>query len=248
MSKPIIGLNADFRAAAAGRSSFSYIDACYFDAVTQAGGIPLILPPLENDDDLADALAPIDGVVLVGGADLDPRRDGWMMHPTIRPLATRRESFDRRLMRHGRRAAAARVRHRRRHAAPQRDDGRQPDVPHPGRSADRAAASRSARPGPSPHARAHARLAHGAGLRRRRAPRQQHAPHGDRRRGAGLRGDRPLPGRHRRSDRKPHRAIGSPSARSSIPRPTRPRPSTCRIFEEFVDAVKESAAAMRMVA
>ena len=99
MSKPIIGLNADFRGAASGRSSFSYIDACYFDAVTQAGGVPLILPPLESDDDLADALAPLDGVVLVGGADLDPRRDGWMMHPTIRPLAPRRESFDRRLVR-----------------------------------------------------------------------------------------------------------------------------------------------------
>ena len=99
MSKPIIGLNADFRAAAAGRSSFTYVDACYYDAITRAGGIPLILPPLENDDDLADAMVPIDGVVLVGGADLDPRRDGWMTHPTIRPLAPRRENFDRRLMR-----------------------------------------------------------------------------------------------------------------------------------------------------
>jgi putative glutamine amidotransferase len=99
MSKPIIALNADFRAAAAGKSSFTYVDACYYDAVTNAGGIPLILPPLECDDDLADVLAQVDGVVLVGGADLDPRRDGWMMHPTIRPLATRRETFDRRLMR-----------------------------------------------------------------------------------------------------------------------------------------------------
>jgi putative glutamine amidotransferase len=98
MSKPLIGINADFRPAAAGRSSFTFIDACYYDAVSQAGGIPVILPPLENDDDLADVLAPVDGVVLVGGADLDPRRDGWMMHPTIRPLATRRETFDRRLM------------------------------------------------------------------------------------------------------------------------------------------------------
>jgi len=98
MSKPIIGLNADFRAAA-GRSSFTFVDACYFDAVTQAGGIPLVLPPLESDDDLAEALEHFDGVVLVGGADLDPRRDGWMTHPTIRPLDPRRESFDRRLMR-----------------------------------------------------------------------------------------------------------------------------------------------------
>lgn len=99
MSKPIIALNADFRAAAAGRSSFTFVDACYYDAITQAGGIPVVLPPLENDDDLAEALLPIDGVLLIGGADLDPRRDGWMTHPTIRPLAPRRENFDRRLMR-----------------------------------------------------------------------------------------------------------------------------------------------------
>ena len=99
MSKPLIALNADFRAASAGRSSFTYLDACYHDAVTRAGGIPIILPPLESDDDLAEALVPFDGVVLVGGADLDPRHDGWMIHPTIRPLAPRREDFDRRLMR-----------------------------------------------------------------------------------------------------------------------------------------------------
>ena len=148
MSKPIIALNADFRAAAAGRSSFTYVDACYFDAVTQAGGIPLILPPLESDDDLADVLAPVDGVVLVGGADLDPRRDGWMMHPTIRPLATRRETFDRRLMRivAERRLPVFGI-----GAGMQlleRHDGRQPDVPHSGRSADRACRTsiRSTRP------------------------------------------------------------------------------------------------------
>jgi putative glutamine amidotransferase len=99
ISKPIIGLNADFRAASQGRSSFSFIDAGYYDAISQAGGIPLVLPPLEQDDDLAEVLHRLDGVVLVGGADLDPRRDGWMTHPTIRPLAPRRESFDRRLMR-----------------------------------------------------------------------------------------------------------------------------------------------------
>lgn len=99
MSKPIIGLNADFRAAGEGRPSFSFIDAGYYDSITHAGGVPLILPPLENDDDLVEALEHVDGMVLVGGADLDPRRDGWMMHPTIRPLAPRRENFDRRLMR-----------------------------------------------------------------------------------------------------------------------------------------------------
>jgi putative glutamine amidotransferase len=99
MSKPIIGLNADFRAAAKGQSSFTFVDACYYDAIAQMGGIPVIVPPLENDSDVEEMLDRLDGMLFVGGADLDPRRDGWMLHPSIRPLAPRRESFDRRLMR-----------------------------------------------------------------------------------------------------------------------------------------------------
>jgi putative glutamine amidotransferase len=99
MSKPLIGLNADYRAATGGRTSFTYVDAGYYDAITQAGGIPVIVPPLEEDQDLEQVLDRIDGFVLIGGADLDPRRDGWMIHPSTRPLAARREDFDRRLMR-----------------------------------------------------------------------------------------------------------------------------------------------------
>ena len=99
MSKPVIAINADFRPATNGKSSFTYLDAGYYDAVTQAGGVPVVLPPLDDMDDMAEILERVDGVVFIGGADLDPRRDGWMIHPTIRPLAPRREDFDRRLMR-----------------------------------------------------------------------------------------------------------------------------------------------------
>ncbi len=99
MSKPIIGLNADFVNASGDKPSFTYVASGYYDAVTKVGGIPLVIPPLDNDEDLEQVLQRVDGVVLVGGADLDPRRDGWMLHPTVRPLAVRRELFDRRLMR-----------------------------------------------------------------------------------------------------------------------------------------------------
>ena len=40
----------------------------------------------------------LDGVLLIGGADLDCRRDGYMLHPSMRLLDARREDFDRRLM------------------------------------------------------------------------------------------------------------------------------------------------------
>ncbi|MEX0677215.1 MAG: gamma-glutamyl-gamma-aminobutyrate hydrolase family protein [Pirellulales bacterium] len=98
-SKPLIGLNADYRAAKKDAPAFTYVCAGYYDSVTAAGGIPIILPPTKDDADLKRLVDMLDGVVLVGGADLDPRRDGYMLHPAGRPLDERREDFDRRLMR-----------------------------------------------------------------------------------------------------------------------------------------------------
>ena len=35
---------------------------------------------------------------MIGGADLDPRRDGFMLHPAVRTMDKQREVFDRKLM------------------------------------------------------------------------------------------------------------------------------------------------------
>jgi putative glutamine amidotransferase len=93
--KPLIGINADFRAAQHDAPSFSYLSAGYYDAVTAAGGIPVVVPPIEVESDLNSLLDQLQGFVLVGGPDLDPRRDGFMLHPTVRLLDPRREAFDR---------------------------------------------------------------------------------------------------------------------------------------------------------
>ncbi len=97
-SKPLIGLNADYRAANKDAPAFTYVCAGYYDAVIEAGGVPIVLPPTNEDADLSRLVDMLDGIVLVGGADLDPRRDGYMLHPSVRPLDSRREEFDRRLM------------------------------------------------------------------------------------------------------------------------------------------------------
>jgi len=96
--KPIIGINADFRTAKGNQPSFSVVTAGYYDSIARAGGIPMILPPTTNEDDISQILETIDGVVMVGGADLDPRRDGFMLHPSVRQMDKRREKFDRLLM------------------------------------------------------------------------------------------------------------------------------------------------------
>ncbi|TWT36277.1 putative glutamine amidotransferase [Posidoniimonas corsicana] len=99
MSKPVIAINADYRAAAADKPAYSYLASGYYDAILEIGGIPMILPPLADEADVRQVLSQVDGVMLIGGADLDPRRDGWMLHSSVRPMDGRRESFDRMLAR-----------------------------------------------------------------------------------------------------------------------------------------------------
>ena len=96
-SKPLIGLNADFRGATKDSPAFSYLCAGYADSLMRAGAVPLVIPPMTDEADLEAVLDLLDGIVLVGGADLDPRRDGFMLHARVRMLDRRREEFDRKL-------------------------------------------------------------------------------------------------------------------------------------------------------
>jgi putative glutamine amidotransferase len=94
-SKPLVGVNADYRSARNDSPAFVFRTAGYFDSLTKAGAVPLMIPPLEDEADLCRVLDVLDGVVLGGGADLDPRNDGFMVHPSQRLLDTRRERSDR---------------------------------------------------------------------------------------------------------------------------------------------------------
>ena len=96
--KPLIGINSDYRSANSDRPALSVLCAGYFDGVLAAGGIPMIVPPLEDEHDMDCLLDKLQGFVLVGGPDLDPQRDGFMLHPSIRPMDSRREDFDRLLV------------------------------------------------------------------------------------------------------------------------------------------------------
>jgi putative glutamine amidotransferase len=97
-AKPVIAINADFRPARKDSFSFSWMHTGYYDSVSATGGIPVVLPPLADDDDLQRILENVDGLVLSGcKLDLDPVRMGFDKHPITRPMPQRREDFDRRL-------------------------------------------------------------------------------------------------------------------------------------------------------
>ena len=60
----------------------------------------MIVPPLQAESDVDAVLDSLHGFVMIGGQDLDPRRDGFMLHPSVRAMDKRREEFDRVLTGH----------------------------------------------------------------------------------------------------------------------------------------------------
>jgi putative glutamine amidotransferase len=94
-TRPIIGVNADFFAAGKNTSAHIRLQAGYFDQVVAAGGLPVVMPPFNKDAEIDAFLDRVDGFILSGGLDMDPRRSGQPRHHAVQPMAERRESSDR---------------------------------------------------------------------------------------------------------------------------------------------------------
>lgn len=64
----------------------------YVEAVTAAGGRPVLLPPL--DDGLSETLTVADGLVFAGGPDIGPARYGERATDETAPLSPERDSAE----------------------------------------------------------------------------------------------------------------------------------------------------------
>jgi len=65
----------------------------YIGAVEQAGGVPIIIPPLEHSD-VGPLLDRIDGLCLPGGPDLDPSSYGAEEHAQLGPYSPEVDRFE----------------------------------------------------------------------------------------------------------------------------------------------------------
>ncbi len=92
MPKPIIGITCSLKQDT--DSSTASIGNAYVDSVQAAGGLPLLLPPWTQHEDIPALLDVLDGVLLVGGPDIDPAVYGAAKHEKTVPLAKQREDFD----------------------------------------------------------------------------------------------------------------------------------------------------------
>jgi putative glutamine amidotransferase len=98
-TRPFIGVNADFVPPGKRGPARLHLHAGYADAVAIAGGYPVVMTPFGPDVDLDPVLDRLDGIILTGGLDLDPRRYGLPTHPAVVAVAERRDCADRELVR-----------------------------------------------------------------------------------------------------------------------------------------------------
>ena len=69
---PIIGISCGFNP-----NGDYFLRRQYCDAVARAGGVPVILPPVPSDVEIAEnVIGSIDGLLLSGGGDIEPERFG----------------------------------------------------------------------------------------------------------------------------------------------------------------------------
>lgn len=79
MARPLIGVTTYLEQAVRGDwdERFGMVPETYLIAVEEGGGIPLLLPPQPFDEEtIVRVLGAIDGLVVSGGADVDPGRYG----------------------------------------------------------------------------------------------------------------------------------------------------------------------------
>ncbi len=84
--RPVIGICSNFG------EKGSELSEGYYQSVCEAGGVPLIIPPMANASVLLPLIERIDGLIISGGADLNPL---WTGEDPIRQLGNLNPERDR---------------------------------------------------------------------------------------------------------------------------------------------------------
>ncbi|MFB3896771.1 MAG: gamma-glutamyl-gamma-aminobutyrate hydrolase family protein [bacterium] len=100
MIKPIIGITSSYDGGKRkdtirkNRETY-YLNRSYVLAIETAGGVPLIIPPIEDATQVDSVLATIDGLLLTGGYDIKPEVYGAKkVHPKTDTLEWLRQNYE----------------------------------------------------------------------------------------------------------------------------------------------------------
>jgi putative glutamine amidotransferase len=98
-SRPIIGITCYVEEAVRGvweSMPHALLPYNYVTKVERAGGIAVLIPPrVDADAEMARAVvARLDGLMLAGGVDVEPRRYGAQPHPSVQEARPDRDAFE----------------------------------------------------------------------------------------------------------------------------------------------------------
>ena len=99
MTKPTIGIvlaltaeDHDFVSQPAYR--FEYLKQHYYEAIEEQGGIPIGIPASERLDNIERYCDMLNGLLLVGGEDVNPETYGEKLDRVTKPMMPRRDQFE----------------------------------------------------------------------------------------------------------------------------------------------------------
>lgn len=91
-SAPIIGITATSEVI---RDALRVrVNASYIRAVEEAGGVPVVVPPLESLAGASELIDRVDALLLTGGEDIDPARFDEARHPALGPVHDARDATE----------------------------------------------------------------------------------------------------------------------------------------------------------
>jgi len=96
--RPLIGITSVYKTFALDPAAYTQVNFAYGRAVAENGGVPLVLPTIDDEGLIARYVAELDGLVLVGGRDIPPSAYGETAHETVEPLTVQRWEFERKLI------------------------------------------------------------------------------------------------------------------------------------------------------
>jgi putative glutamine amidotransferase len=89
---PLIGVSTSITVGTSPERA--YVNSTYLNAIQQAGGVPVPLPPQLSSRSWKRLAAGLDGLLLTGGGDIDPALFGEAPHPKLSDVAPIRDTFE----------------------------------------------------------------------------------------------------------------------------------------------------------
>ena len=96
---PIIGVTTGRVGGSSGQTHQYAAPQSYLAALAAAGGIPLLIPSSLQEDELGRIFERLDGLLLIGGGDIDPQRFNGRSHPRVYGVDAERDAVELALVR-----------------------------------------------------------------------------------------------------------------------------------------------------